>query len=378
MCKLKYVFYVWQMMKLPAKAIPEEEKERKKNYKWFVGIDVSKNELDFAVLRDSRLLLHLEIPNKKADIRAFCQMLKKEVDGFRIGNTLFCMEQTGYYCNDLTAVLYALKADFAIENALKIKRSLGILRGKDDKEDAIRIAGYASKHHSTIRLWQPRRPIVDELKQLMSLRNRMVVTVTGLKLPIKEQKLFFKTGLQRKLKTFCENSILALDTDIQVVEQAIDQLIANDAKLRRLLEIITSVKSVGKVTAIHIVLATNEFMDISCPKKFACYAGIAPFKIESGKIKKRDRVSRIANHRMKALLHMCAMGAVYRHPELKTYFERKTKVEGKPRMAVVNAVRYKLILRIFACVQQNRLYTAEYARPVKAAGEPAACCNQMS
>jgi hypothetical protein len=64
------------------------------------------------------------------------------------------------------------------------------------------------------------------------------------------------------------------------------------------------------------------------------------------------------------------MGAVLRNPELRRFFERKTKVDGKPKMAVINAVRYKLILRVFACVRQDRLYVEEYNRPASIPDEP--------
>ncbi|WP_407667052.1 transposase [Mucilaginibacter sabulilitoris] len=39
---------------------------------------------------------------------------------------------------------------------------------------------------------------------------------------------------------------------------------------------------VGTICASHIILSRNEFLDITNPKKFACYAGVAPFKHESG------------------------------------------------------------------------------------------------
>jgi transposase len=336
---------------------------RKKNYKWFIGIDVSKNVLDFAVLHDSDLLLHSEIINEKHSIVDFTRSLKQRIPGFRMANTLFCMEQTGVYGAVLTKALNSLKANFAVENALRIRRSAGLLRGKDDQTDAARIATYARNYNIDIRLWEPRRPILEELKYLSTLKTRLQGISSRLNHPVNEQELFLPKGLQHKLNGLCQTTIDAARADLHFIELAIDHLIDNDPELNRLVRIITSVKSIGKITAIEIILATNEFRTINCPKKFACYAGIAPFKQESGIVKKKHKISPIANRKMKTLLHLCAMGAVYRQPELKAYFERKTKVEGKPKMAVINAVRYKLILRVFACVRQDRLYTIDYIRP---------------
>ncbi|MBW4890143.1 IS110 family transposase [Mucilaginibacter sp. HMF5004] len=130
------------------------------------------------------------------------------------------------------------------------------------------------------------------------------------------------------------------------------------------MEIITSVKAIGPITALNILIYTNEFRNINNPKKFACYAGVAPFKDESGKSKSKGRVSHFANKKMKALLHLCAATAKKSIPEIRDYFERKTINEGKSKMSVLNAIRYKLILRVFACVNQDRCYENNYVRPV--------------
>ncbi|HEX3384923.1 MAG TPA: hypothetical protein VHS53_07045, partial [Mucilaginibacter sp.] len=86
----------------------------KKNYKWFVGIDVSKNELDFAVMQDSSLLLHTEITNAKDNIATFLRTLKEKVPGFRVASTLFCMEAIGFYAAALKKRLHTLKANLAV------------------------------------------------------------------------------------------------------------------------------------------------------------------------------------------------------------------------------------------------------------------------
>jgi hypothetical protein len=44
---------------------------------------------------------------------------------------------------------------------------------------------------------------------------------------------------------------------------------------------------------------------------------------------------------------------------MKIYYERKRE-EGKPAMVILNAIRNKLISRVFACVRQGRKYTDEY------------------
>ncbi len=98
-----------------------------------------------------------------------------------------------------------------------------------------------------------------------------------------------------------------MEADVQKVNAAIKKLIRSDNRLKQLFSLVTSVTGVGKVTAIQIIIATNEFISIDCPKKFACYAGVAPFKKDSGLVSGKARVSRIGNRSMKSLLHICAI-----------------------------------------------------------------------
>jgi hypothetical protein len=55
------------------------------------------------------------------------------------------------------------------------------------------------------------------------------------------------------------------------------------------------------------------------------------------------------------------MSAIQHDVELKQYYQRKV-AEGKNKMSVVNAVRNKLILRIFAVLRDNRPWVENYQR----------------
>jgi len=334
---------------------------RIKKYTFFVGTDVSRETLDHAVMQGTQLLFHQQIRNEPAEIKNFVADLKK-IPGFRLVKTVFGMENTGYYCNPLLTTLQKVKADIVVEGAKKIRNTLGNIRGKNDKVDAIRIAEYLYQCRDNLKIWQAKRPLIQQLANLNTLRDRLIGIQGMLKTPLKEQIGFVQQNIADKSVALNSRSIEALSADIKATEQTIATLIDNDERLKRLMLIITSVNSVGPVTALNILICTNEFLHIQDPKKFACYAGVAPFLNESGKFKGRAKVSHMANKKMKTLLHLCAFNAKRNDPELRSYFERKTQVEGKNKMSVLNAIRYKIILRIFACVAQNRLYVKEYTR----------------
>ena len=96
------------------------------------------------------------------------------------------MEATGLYCTPLLEGLQQRAVAIWVENAVQIKRSSGIARGKDDKVDAIRIARYAAKNQEKARVWRPMREVVEKIKHLAALR--LVETQKRLLTPVQEMK----------------------------------------------------------------------------------------------------------------------------------------------------------------------------------------------
>ena len=325
-------------------------------FDFFIGIDVSKNELDYSVVKAGVQLFHFKATNNLDGIRAFIKMFKSK--GGKISASLFCMEHTGLYNNPF--LNYCEKNDMAVwlESAIQIKQSSGLQRGKNDKVDAFRIALYAYKNRENVKLWKSRRYAIQRLKYLLSKRSRTVAALKQLSTPVKEEKEFTDS---RVTKGGLNNSgIKGLKTDLKNIEKEMKLLIKEDKELKRIYDQVVSVDGIGMITATHMIVTTNEFKDIREAKKFACYAGVAPFEYSSGSsIRGRTRVSKMANKTSKSLLHLAALSCIAKKGELRNYFDRKV-AEGKNKMSVINAIRNKLIQRVFACVKQNRKYEYIY------------------
>lgn len=119
---------------------------------------------------------------------------------------------------------------------------------------------------------------------------------------------------------------------------------------------IKSVPGVGKVLAWVFLSKTDGFTSITNPRKMACYSGVVPFDFQSGtSIKKRPGVSMLADKTIKSTLHLGAMSAIRHSNDLQTYYQRKVE-EGKNKMSVLNAVRNKIIHRVFAVIKNQRPY----------------------
>lgn len=328
------------------------------NYNFFIGVDVSKKTLDFAVLKNNELLFKWTGENDQPGIQKFWDKLKEQ-KLFCVNDAIFCMEHTGIYNQHLLSFLYAKKASICVEAAVHIKLSSGLRRGKNDQIDAIRIAQYAYKNGKELRLWQPKRQVIQQLKHLSGLRNRVMNAKKQLMVALNELTGFDKAA-GNDCRKLCNASLKSLEEDVKRIELKMDQVISSDNELKRIFSIVTSVEGIGKVTATEIIITTNEFKDITDPSKFACYAGVAPFEHSSGtSLKGKPRVSHKANKSIKSLLHMAALVSINYNSDLKAYYQRKVE-QKKNKMSVINAVRNKLIWRIFACVRNNRPYQKNY------------------
>lgn len=334
-----------------------------KNFAYQVGIDVAKSTLDCTVLQEGKKLDYQSIANTPQAIKSYLKQLKKK--GISYPETLFCMEHTGVYNAHVLQAVHQNGSAIWLEAALRIKESLGFSRGKNDKIDSYRIARYAYLHQDEVRIWVPQREILQQLARLTMLRKRLVKTRVALLQPLAETKQFLGNAAfqQEKGLTAVASTdpiALALTKQINRVEKQIKEVIKEDEHLNYLFELVTSVEAIGPVTAGYLLVVTNEFKNFNCPKKFACYAGTAPFENSSGKsIRGKSHVSPYANKDTKKLLHMAALSAINMQNELASYYQRKVS-EGKNKMAVINAVRNKLIKRIFAVVERGEKYEKNY------------------
>jgi transposase len=327
----------------------------------FIGVDVSKRTLDFALLDQSgSTRMQIKISNDEKSISTFFDQLRKDDSTFSFDSTIICLEHTGIYANILLNYLVLGSANICLEAALQIQRSQGMQRGKNDKVDALRIAQYCFKNQQGLRFWAPTRPQLQKLKALLSMRDRLIRARNQLEVPLKEGRGFTDPSIQKMLVATNRGAIKAIKKSIETVDYKIDRLIHEDLLLKKQFDLITSVNGIGPIIAANMMVTTNEFKTITEAKKFACYSGVAPFEHTSGSsVRGKTKVSKLANMTMKKLLSMGAVSAIQHSGELKAYYERKVAAGKKP-MSVINAVRNKLISRVFACIRDQRHYEKTY------------------
>lgn len=327
----------------------------------FVGIDISKDTLDWAVYTQQQgIILSIQTDNTLKGIKSALTPLKAQPN-WNSAQAVYCMEHTGIYNAHLLETFYQLKFSIWLESSLQIKQAGGMQRGKTDKVDAQRIAQYAYRFRDQMRLWEPPREVIQKLAFLSAARQRLNQAYTMLAIPVAEQQTFISKSLQKTLKGNVQKSLTALKEEQKGVEQQSKQLIQADTRLKELFDLMVSVPGVGPVIAAELLVATNEMQSINDPKKLACHAGVAPFEYRSGSsIRGKTKVSHQARKRLKALIHLGTMSAIQVAGDFQDYYARKLK-EGKPKMLIINAVRNKLIHRVCAVVRRGKKYDKNYA-----------------
>jgi transposase len=321
-----------------------------------IGIDVSKLVLDVFILSKK---YHFQIENSPV---GFAQLLEISCTRLNLSRDELhiCFENTGRYSRMLSVFLEQSGIIFSQIPALDIKASKGISRGKTDKADAKDIALYAWRKKDELQPTKLNSAETSELRQLISLRDKLIKHRTAYKNSIKDLQDCYFEGETEFIRNTQKEMIKRLNEQIKKVEDRMDEIICVMPDWKTNFQLIQSVRGVGPVIARYLIIFTENFTRFANYRKFACYAGIAPFEYASGSsVKGRTKVHPCANKQLKSLLNLAAMNAISIPGEYKQYYQRRQK-EGKNNMSTLNIIRNKLLSRIFAVVKRQTPYVDLY------------------
>lgn len=314
----------------------------------FIGIDISSATLDICLKQDEELK-YFTISNQGKAIASF---FKK----FAPANAVVAMENTGRYNWPLFEVLGKLDLHVYVLSPLHLKKSMGLVRGKNDKIDALRICRFIEKHQRESVRWKPSSLAISRHKILLTERESRLKMRKQLLSQQQDYKLMTAMTLDKSLLALNKKLVEAINAQIKKIEAEIGKNINGNSELKKQCDLMKSVPGVGKIVSWTVIAKTEGFTTITEPRKMACYCGIVPFDHQSGtSLRTRPRVSMYADKGMKSLLHLAAMSAIRLQNDLSTYYLRKV-AEGKNKMSALNAVRNKIIHRIFAVVKNETMY----------------------
>lgn len=324
----------------------------------FIGIDISKETVDVALIsaeQPQKAILNVSLTNNKKG----ATLLKRHLKQLSINteDVLVCMEYTGLYSRCFARFLLTLGFQVWLEMAYQIKHSSGLKREKTDKADAMAIAQYCFRFKDKLKLYSEKHEEFEKLQTLLTCRELLIQKKTDLNKYLSElESMGFKEE-SKLVVTAIKKANDGLDKAILKAEQNIDHFIAESEQIANQLALLTSIPSVGKITALTFIAITRGFTKMKDGKALASYSGVAPFKNSSGtSIRGKTKVNFMANKKLKSLLHLCAMRLIQKEGHFKAYYQRKVG-EGKNKMLVLNALRNKIVLRMFAVIKNQKSYS---------------------
>lgn len=323
-----------------------------------IGVDVSKNTLDVALFRGKIDWNegHVKVSNNESgykELRKWLRLKNAEKKCLRI-----CMESTGLYTHDFRSwlekenIIYyvvdpKLMHHFAPPQSIK-----GIRQTKNDKADAFRIAIYCSLFHDSMEPSKLPSAAYFKLKRLLAERRQYVKQSVLYRQQLSDISIYDSVGSRIRKKNEVEN----LRDNIKQTDAEMKAIIDTDPEIRRNYELLISIVGVGLVVAVTTIVLTENFTTFTNPRKYASYIAIAPFPHESGtSIRGATRVSKQGFRQAKADLSISVLSAITFDPDIKEYWQRK-KAEGKHTGCVLNAIKFKIVLRMFAVVKRGKPY----------------------
>jgi transposase len=329
-----------------------------------MGVDMSKNWFHYCVKNQRfEILLEGEIVNQPKAIKKFIGELKKSLNLSDLSDLFLCLEHTGIYVKPLVNTWSESGGKLSIIDAVKVTKSLtgrSTYQEKTDHLDARRLAEYGLRFSDKLVTYKPRKAILDLIQSLQRQRSRLLKAKESLSKPAQESKGFDNEDISSQLNTMQAGTLEAIKKDLKQIDKLFFNLINEDVDLKKKYELMCSVEGIGPVIAREILLVTEGFTKFTPnqAKQFARYCGIVPLKKGSGvQVRKHDKIGTRGNRKVKQLLTMGVVSLLKGKGELKDYYNRKIG-EGKKTFSVINAMRNKIILRVFAVVRNERKYVA--------------------
>ena len=323
-------------------------------YSFFVGSDISKEVFDVSFHDGMKAVYLGQFDNNINGYKKAVKSLKCHTQS-PSSSWFICFENTGIYSKALLEWLVSQDIPCREENALKISKSLGLRRGKNDKIDSIRICNYTFEKRDSIEPSTLPKPLIIRLKKLLGRRALLVKQRVAIELTLKEQKNFLDPDLADFFSQGNEDLIGVFNRQIKDIEALIKKSIDQDQQAKRNHKLAQSVIGIGPINSAYILAFTQNYSCFNDARKFACYSGVAPFPNQSGKSQRKSKVSHLANKKIKSLLSNAAVSAKVHDPQISSYYKKKID-EGKEKGLVINAIKNKLIHRVFCVIKRQTPY----------------------
>jgi len=291
----------------------------------FVGIDVSKMQLDVAIGKDGAFW---NVTNESEGIQELVERLKA------VSPTLVVVESTGGLETPVVAEMAAAGLSVAIVNPGRVRefaKSVGLL-AKTDKLDARLLTRFAA----AVKPPASRLPSEEEqyLTGLVRRRRQLLEMRTAEKNRLNTTRIALRERI--------DNHIAWLNKEVEALEDEIDDFIRQSPLWAKKEVILKSTPGVGPVTSCTLLSELPELGQLD-RKKIAALVGVAPMNKDSGprRGKRSIRGGRVS---VRSVLYMAALTATRFNPTIRAFYLRLLENGKEKKVAIIACMRKLLVI----------------------------------
>jgi transposase len=298
----------------------------------FVGIDVSKTQLDVALRPEGRFAV-------SNDETGFTQLIERLS---RVAPVRVVLEATGGLEILLVGALAAAGLPVVVVNPRQVRdfaKATGKL-AKTDALDAQTLAHFAEVIQPAL------RPLPDEQTQalaaLVTRRRQLVEMLIAEKNRLRQAPKPIRPSLQAHI-AWLEQALQQADTDLAEAIRHSPVWRENEALLQ-------SAPGVGPVLSTTL-LATVPELGTLAHKQIAALVGVAPLNRDSGTLRGRRTVWG-GRAQARAVLYMGAIVAARFNPVIRAFYQR-LRAAGKAKKVALTACMHKLLVILNAMLKHR-------------------------
>ena len=330
-------------------------------YQQFVGIDIAATSATVALLSASsgRPSAPFTIEQTPSGIAALIRRLL--LRGSAAAATLVVLEATGSYWITLATTLHHAGFAVSVINPMQAHHFAKALlkRSKTDAIDAQTLAQLAATLQPDP--WTPPPAVYHELHQRLAQRDAWITMRTQVR--NQRHALVQHPVVIAAVVDRMDALVTTLDQQITAIEAELAPALAMDSAWAAAATRLESIKGIGQITALWIVVTTLNFSLCATPEEATAYAGLAPRDEESGtSVRRRKRIGKTGNARLRTALYMATLSATQTNPAVKTFY-RRLRDAGKLKKVARCAAARKLLHVAWAVATKERMWDPNYPVP---------------
>lgn len=303
----------------------------------YIGIDISKETFDVAVILPKGKIKQLQFSNQRRGHRTFQKWLAKR----GISRAHVAMEATGLYGQGLASFLHEHGYTVSVVNPARIKAygESKLLRNKTDAIAAELIADFCFTQKPEA--WTPPSPEIEKLRgmtrHLADLKKMRTQEINRQKSGISEPVVL---GMVAEHLAF-------LNQAIKELEEKINAHIAAHPPMAKIVMLLESIPGIGRLTAAILVAEIEDINLFSSAAALAAFVGLTPKRHESGKsVRKRATLSKMGRVDLRTALYLPTLSARRVNPLVRSLSARLFD-RGKSRATVRGACMRKLLYIVY-------------------------------